>query len=287
VCRAEADSARREWRLERRGRASTPQWVVVFRSATLDRPTVDLPLPNAAPDISPARMTLSYQSANGGRSVEWTAIPGGPSSLDLVVNHGLEVNVERDLDPAVELMNTEGALAVRCELPERPAPAPMGEWMIGTGVAWSVPVFDSQSGRGYVVQTVSWGRELTSGGPGMLRGRFVWAVEVTPVFGQFSPTTVYGLGVSPLFWRWNFDPHGRWAPFAELSVGGLWTSSPVPEFTSSANFTAHAAFGTRIRASARSAFALAFRFQHISNGNVSIRNPGVNAPVAWFGATVR
>jgi hypothetical protein len=184
-------------------------------------------------------------------------------------------------------------------LAQAPAdPARSSEWMIGAGAAWSIPLFDSAGGRGYVVQSVSWGRELTSGGgPGILRGRFVWAIEVTPLYAQFAPSTVYGAGVSPLFWRWNFEPHGRWSPFAELSMGGLWTSAPVPEGTSPANFTAHAGFGTRIRlrggsgghvrASPRLGLAVAFRFQHISNGNQMVENPGVNAPMAWVGLSVK
>jgi hypothetical protein len=139
-----------------------------------------------------------------------------------------------------------------------------------------------------VLQSVSWGRELTfSGGPGLLRGRFVWAIEVTPLYAQFSPDTVHGAGVAPLFWRWNFDPRGRWRPFAELSMGGLWTSAPIPEGTSSANFTAHAGLGTRIRASSRIGVVLAFRFQHISNGNQIVENPGVNAPMVWAGVSVK
>jgi hypothetical protein len=259
-----------------------------------------LPLPRAAPSVTPDRVTVSYHSANGGRSVEWVAAPGGRSTLDLQVNHGLEVNVERDLDPAVERMNTEGPIEVVCERPRADdAPAPgSAEWMIGAGVAWSVPLFDSAGGRGYVAQTVSWGRELTaSGGPALLRGRFVWAIEVAPLFAQFSPTSVYGAGISPLLWRWNFDPRGRWSPFAELAMGGLWTSAPVPEGTSAANFTAQAAIGTRIRlrqgsggqvrASPRVDVAVAFRFQHISNGNQMVENPGVNAPMAWAGVSVK
>lgn len=295
VCRVPADPQQREWRLQRTA-GDDPRWSIGFSSAALDRPSVELPLPRAAPAVEGARVALSYHSANGGRSVEWIAAPGGASTIDVHVNHGLEVNVERDLDPAVERMNTEGPLEVACERPPQYGPAaPAGpvaplaaEWMIGAGVAWSVPLFDAAGGRHYLLPTVSWGRELTgSVGPGLLRGRFVWALEVTPLFAQWSPATAWGAGVSPLFWRWNFDPRGRWSPFAELSMGGLWTSAAVPEGTSSANFTAHAALGTRIRASARVAWVAGFRFQHISNGNLIALNPGVNAPMVWGGVAVK
>jgi hypothetical protein len=78
-----------------------------------------LPLANASPIISEATITLTFASSNGGRALEWT-ITNGPSKLDLRVNHGLEVNVERDLDPAVDLMNTDGEIAVDCSNVERP-----------------------------------------------------------------------------------------------------------------------------------------------------------------------
>jgi hypothetical protein len=160
--------------------------------------------------------------------------------------------------------------------------------MLGGAYAWSVPIFDSTGGRQYVLQTISWARELThSGGPGWLRGRFVWGIEATPIFAQVEPSPAYGVGVSPLFWRWNFEPRGPWETFAELSMGGLWTNEPVPEGTSAANFTAHAGIGTRVRTSARAAFAIAFRFQHLSNGNSRDINPGVNAPMLWMGLSVR
>ena len=32
------------------------------------------------------------------------------------MNHGLEVNVEADLDPAVDLMNTDGPIDVACAI---------------------------------------------------------------------------------------------------------------------------------------------------------------------------
>jgi hypothetical protein len=290
VCRVPGDAARREWRLQRSGPDTAPSWAIAFSSAALDRPAVELPLPRAAPSVTANRVTLSYHSANGGRSVEWVADLDGPSSLDLHVNHGLEVNVERDLDPAVERMNTDGPIGVACERPGGAAGAAprSSEWMIGAGAAWSIPLFDSAGGRGYVVQSVSWGRELTfGGGPGLLRGRFVWALEVTPLYAQWSPSSAYGAGISPLFWRWNFEPRGRWGPFAELSMGGLWTSAPVPEGTSKANFMAHAGFGTRVRASPRLGLVVAFRFQHISNGNQVVENPGVNAPMVWGGLSVK
>src|SRR5436190_969215 len=85
-------------------------------------------------------------------------------------------------------------------------------FFISAGVARSVNLYQSRSGRSYAVQTIGWSRELTGDlAPGMLRGCFAWGVEATPVFAQFQPSDIYGVGFAPLVWRWNFTPHLRWS----------------------------------------------------------------------------
>ena len=90
--RAAAD---RPWRLSYRDREH-PQWIRV----TLD---------NAAPVIGERTATLKYRNANGGRQVELDAAPDR-SRLDVYVDYGLDVNIEPDLDPEVDRMNTDGPL---------------------------------------------------------------------------------------------------------------------------------------------------------------------------------
>src|SRR5258708_6524789 len=97
-----------------------------------------------------------------------------------------------------------------------PAPSIPSEWIVGAGVAQSVNLFQSEADRHYVVQNISYGRELTRPlGPGFLRGRFMWAAEVMPVFFQPTPSHVYGVGIAPVVWRWNFTPQPRWSAFAK------------------------------------------------------------------------
>lgn len=283
TCGVPDDPQQREWRLERRdvAGAAAPEWRVLYRGRMLDKPVVELRLPGAAPSVAPGEVRLTFAGANGGRSVEWRAVDGA-STLDLHVSHGLEVNVEADLDPAVDLMNTEGPIAVVCTV-SRSGSSP-AELMVGAGAAWSVKLFQSAANRRYAVQTVSWGRELTRAlGPGMLRGRFAWAAEVTPVFAQTAPAGVYGFGVAPVVWRWNFQPRLRWSAFGELSMGGLWTTDAIPEDTTRANFTAHWGGGVRLFGSAGRSLMLGYRFQHISNGNNLGTNPGVNSHVVLAG----
>jgi hypothetical protein len=124
---------------------------------------------------------------------------------------------------------------------------------------------------------------MRDAGPGILRGRLMWAFELMPIYWQHAPTTTIGMGFSPLVWRWRFAPRPRAAPFAELAFGGLFTSNPVPEGTEAANFIAHGGFGVRWRPASRISLVTAYRFQHISNGNQLTSNPGVNAHVLWVG----
>ena len=158
------------------------------------------------------------------------------------------------------------------------------EWMVTAGAARGAVVFHSAGGYRFGIQAVSWGRVLTESHlPGFLRGRFAWVVEAVPVFGQYEPTRTYGFGLSPLVWRWNFEPRGRVAPYAELAGGGLWTTEPVPDHTTRANFTAHAAGGVRWFVKPHEALVLSYWFHHISNGNRIHPNPGVNSHVVQVG----
>jgi hypothetical protein len=322
-CSTPNDPQGRQWTLERpaTGAPDAP-WRVIFRSRALDQRQTELRVPRTEPAMTADSVTLTFTSANGGLNVDWRATTGA-STIDIYVNFGLEVNVDADLDPAVEAMNTQGPIAVVCTLSQealgirlrseptrgasdfakapsdrrsfsggwsaRQAPATLlSEWVIGAGAAWGIRIFHSTGDRWYAVQTVSWGRELTSDvGPGVLRGRFVWAVEAMPLFAQTHPTDAYGVGIAPVLWRWNFVPRPRWSAYGELAMGGLWTSSPIPEQTRRGNFTAHWGGGVRLKVSGERSVVLAYRLQHISNGNQLLTNPGVNSHVLFVGWSTR
>jgi len=156
--------------------------------------------------------------------------------------------------------------------------------MFAAGVARGAVVFHSAGGYRFGVQTISWGRVLTDSHlHGVLEGRFAWVFEAVPVFGQYEPARIYGFGLSPLVWRWNFQPRGRLAPYAELAAGGLWTTDPVPDHTTKANFTAHAGGGLRVFVKPQQALVVSYWLHHISNGNRLDRNPGVNSHVLQVG----
>jgi lipid A 3-O-deacylase len=158
------------------------------------------------------------------------------------------------------------------------------EWMVTGGPAFGFRIFHSAPGHRYALQTLSWGWMMSQPrGSGALRGRFEWAFEAVPIYGQYAPQRTYGFGLTPLVWRWNFEPRGRLAPYGELAGGALWTKDAVPERTTTSNFTAHLGAGLRIFLRPHDALVISYRLHHISNGNRLERNPGVNAHVVQLG----
>jgi hypothetical protein len=165
-------------------------------------------------------------------------------------------------------------------VPAAAKPPAMPEWTVSAGIANSVNLFDSTAGRNYAVQTIGYARELTGDLKFVgIRGRFAWGIELMPLFAQYEPSGVYGFGVAPVVWRWNFPSRHKWSAFAELSMGGLWTSDKLPEGTSQINFSAHWGGGVRVLPRGKHALVLGYRFQHFSNGNQLGDNPGVNSHV--------
>lgn len=117
---------------------------------------------------------------------------------------------------------------------------------------------------------------LDSHGPSFLRGRFEYAIDAVPMYLIFQPTnTAYGVGLNPLNLKWNFESHGKFVPYTELSGGLLFTTHDVPTNTSSINFTPSAAVGFHYLGD-RFAWTLEGRYLHISDAGLSRLNPGLN-----------
>ena len=70
-------------------------------------------------------------------------------------------------------------------------------------------------------------------GPGPLRGRFEYAVDVVPVFLLTQRTgTAYGLGLNPFALKWNFVARHEIVPYLDIGGGTLLTNTQVPPGTS-------------------------------------------------------
>jgi hypothetical protein len=113
-------------------------------------------------------------------------------------------------------------------------------------------------------------------GPGFLRGKFEYAVDAVPIFWVFQPGgAAYGVSLDPIGFKWNFDSHGRIAPYFDLDGGALFSNKQVPLRTSRANFTTTGALGVHILGE-RFTWSVDVRFLHISNAGIAAANPGIN-----------
>jgi hypothetical protein len=123
--------------------------------------------------------------------------------------------------------------------------------------------------------SVQIGRVMTGGAAG---NNLQLIVDAAPFLQVRQPEMVWGWAVSPLFVRWNFPPAGSAGPriFGEFSGGLLFTQEPVPVRTTTFNFLDQAGFGLRIHDTARRAWLLGYRFQHVSNAGRVKPNPGAN-----------
>src|ERR1700683_5320770 len=109
------------------------------------------------------------------------------------------------------------------------------------GGGYSVPGGTSQTGIFDVGLRYGW--ILTDPHlPGVLRGRFEYAVDFEPAYLIFQPAnTAYGWGFNPFGMKWNFERRGRFSPYFELSGGTLFSNHNIPAYTNTVNFTPSAA----------------------------------------------
>ena len=135
----------------------------------------------------------------------------------------------------------------------------------------------SQSSDGVWNLGLRYGLILTAPhGPGFLRGRLEYAVEVVPAFVVWQKqNTAYGAGVNPFAFKWAFDTHRSVVPYFELGGGTLFTNTQVPAGTSRVNFTTSGALGLHFLRSKHNVSA-EIRYMHISNAGLANLNPGIN-----------
>jgi lipid A 3-O-deacylase len=113
-------------------------------------------------------------------------------------------------------------------------------------------------------------------GPGPLRGRFEYAVDVVPVFLLTQRTgTAYGLGLNPFALKWNFVARHQIVPYVDIGGGTLLTNTQVPPGTSRVNFTSSGAIGVHFLRSKYN-WSAEVRYMHISNAGLATPNPGIN-----------
>jgi len=112
--------------------------------------------------------------------------------------------------------------------------------------------------------------------PGILRGRFEYAVDALPVFAVNQPGgTAYGFGFDPWIMKWNFETHRRISPYVELGGGGLISTREIPLGESTFNFIPTGAIGVNILRG-KYHWSIDFRYLHISDAEITRFNPGTD-----------
>jgi hypothetical protein len=156
-----------------------------------------------------------------------------------------------------------------------PAPDDSKELQIWTGGGHGLNGSNASTGVWNVGLRYGW--ILTDpAGPGILKGRFEYAVDVVPVFLVVQRTgTAYGAGINPFALKWNFVPHHNVMPYIDIGGGTLFSNDRVPPGTSHVNFTTSGAIGAHFLRSKYN-WSVELRFMHISNAGLVTPNPGIN-----------
>lgn len=94
---------------------------------------------------------------------------------------------------------------------------------------------------------------------------------------------IYGGGVDPIGFQWNFRRQRAWQPFLNTQGGFLYFTDqvPVPE-SSQFNFTFSFGAGVQVFRGTRS-LTLGYKFHHISNAQTGHYNPGIDSNLFYVG----
>lgn len=116
--------------------------------------------------------------------------------------------------------------------------------------------------------------------------RFVALPEGGFILNQ-ARKSVHGWGTAPIGLKFNFRRNCRGQPFAHATGGFLYFNEAVPESNAARfNFTFDFAGGIQIVNSSRRAFIIGYKYQHISNGNRALVNPGTDVQMIYAGFSV-
>jgi hypothetical protein len=136
------------------------------------------------------------------------------------------------------------------------------------------------------------------------KGRFpiFYKVEAVPLAVLVEPTvtlrnghkgsdqtiSTYGGGFNPVGAQMKFPGWKKLQPFAETAGGFLYFSRPVLNpLASQFNFTIGAGAGVEWQIKPRMALTLGYKYHHLSNANITNKNPGVDSQILYLGTTFR
>jgi len=185
-------------------------------------------------------------------------------------------------DPAAQQTSTMNKPSARARLTyDESLPATSlhkGAWDFGVWTQGGHSVSGGVSHTAVFDAGLRLGKVLTGQhGSGFLRGNLEYAGDLVPIYVLSGPVnTAYGVAINPFMIKWNFTGGRRFAPYAELGGGVLFTNTEVPFRTSNINFTPQMGVGMHIFTREKRSVTLDFKYIHISNAGMSVPNPGIN-----------
>ena len=119
-------------------------------------------------------------------------------------------------------------------------------------------------------------------GPSWLRGRWTWNPEL--LVAIFSHPYVRPMfGFTPLQFRYELEPIGRFHPYGLLGAGVLHSRINRGETGARTNFNLQAGLGIRYALTARTGLMVEYRHIHISNSGLEEHNTGLNTHTVLAG----
>jgi hypothetical protein len=176
------------------------------------------------------------------------------------------------------------AIAALGQPPSPPAPAPRHEFQFLAGYSpVSATVIGTATDRRFVVAGLVYSYTFWQS----REASIAYSAAVLPVSVVLEPDhAVYGFGVMPLGFVFNFHHQARVHPFAEMLGGILASTEPVPLEAPDAtglNFMFDIGGGIRWKPARNRAFIAGYKFLHISNAGTTRFNPGLDNNVFYVG----
>ena len=112
TCRSVGLDPARTWQIRRAGEV----WEVAHWRGTASERSTRVALPaSASVQLTGTLVRVRARTSNGGIDVSLTGSPA-QARLDIYVSYELEVNVDASLTPAIDELDTDGPIGVRCEV---------------------------------------------------------------------------------------------------------------------------------------------------------------------------
>jgi hypothetical protein len=249
----------------------------------VDRPRGPVPLILVS-ILTPARATANifrfrppwYRDGRNVASDSFFSEPGGE-------NDPISAT---DVEPAHANTFASAVKPVAKTLPEWPHYGGVHEFGAWWGLSlMSGPIWGYDKDVKYMPVDLTYSYRLLSG----TKWNFRYAPEMTALAMLDEPNPaatdrfnqrkrIYGSGVSPVGARLSFLPESRVQPFLSTDGGFIYFSDRVlsPQ-GSQFMYTIDFGGGVQIFRKARQALSVGYRYQHLSNANISLHNPGTDA----------